>query len=60
MADGFLGLRHADGLGRVFIRQDLSAAKVVSSKDDPINEIFWLAGTRDCSATRKGSRCKIL
>ncbi len=46
-ADGFMGLGHADRLGWIFIRQHLSAAKVVSSKDDPINKIFWLTGTWD-------------
>lgn len=48
--DSFMGLGHADGLGGILIRQHLGAAKVVSSKDDPINEIFWLTGTWDFSA----------
>lgn len=45
--DSFMGLGHANGLGWVFIRQHLSAAKVVCSKDDPINKIFWLTGSWD-------------
>lgn len=51
--DSFMGLGHADRLGWIFIRQHLSAAKVVSSKDDPINKIFWLTGAWDC-AEKKG------
>lgn len=47
LADSVVGLGHADGLGRIFIGQHLSAAKVVSSKDDPIYEIFWFTGTWD-------------
>lgn len=47
-ADGFVCLGHADGLGGVFIGQDLCAAKVVSSKDDPVDEIFRLTGTWNC------------
>lgn len=50
-ADGFVCLRHAHGLGGVFIRQDLSAAKVVSSKDDPVDEVFRLTRTWNCSGT---------
>lgn len=50
VADSFMGLRHADRLGWILIRQNLSAAQVVSSKDDAINKIFGLTGTRDCSA----------
>lgn len=50
LADSFVGLGHADRLGRVFIGHDLSAAKVVSSKDDAINEIFWFTGTWDFPA----------
>lgn len=49
-ADSFMGLGHADRLGWILIRQHLSAAKVVSSKDDPINKIFWLTWTWDCAA----------
>lgn len=45
--DSFMGLGHANRLGWIFIRQHLSAAKIVSSKDDPINKIFWLTGTWD-------------
>lgn len=45
-----MGLGHADRLGWIFIGQDLSAAKVVSGKDDPIYEIFWLTGTWDFPA----------
>lgn len=48
--DSFMGLGHADGLRGILIRQHLSAAKVVRSKDDPINEIFWLTGTWDFAA----------
>lgn len=45
-----MGLGHADRLGRIFIGQDLSAAKVISSKDDPIYKIFWFTGTWDFPA----------
>lgn len=45
VADGFVGLRHPDRLGRVFIRQHLSAPEVISSEDDPVNEVLRLAGT---------------
>lgn len=48
--DSFMGLCHADRLGWIFIRQNLSAAKVVGSKDDPVNKILWLTGTGNCSA----------
>lgn len=51
--DSFMGLGHADRLGWIFIRQHLSAAKVVSSKDDPINKIFWLTGTWDYAVRQK-------
>lgn len=44
-ADCLLGLHHADILGRVPLRQQLSGAQVVSSKNDSINQIFWLAGS---------------
>lgn len=47
-ADGFVRLGHADGLGGVFIGQDLSAAKVVSSKDDPVDQVFRLTRTWNC------------
>lgn len=50
LADSFLGLGHTDRLGRIFIGQDLSAAKVVSGKDDPIYKIFWFTGTWDFPA----------
>lgn len=46
-------LGHADGLGWVFIRRHRGAAKVVSGKDDPINEILWLTGTWDYAAKQK-------
>lgn len=52
LTDSFMSLGHTDTLGWVFIRQNLSAAKVVSSKDDPINKVFWLTGTWDCVTKR--------
>ena len=51
--DSFMGLGHADRLGWVFIRQHLSAAKVVSSKNDPINKILWLTGTWDYAENKR-------
>ncbi len=48
-----MGLGHADRLGWIFVRQHLSAAKVVSSKDDPINKIFRLAGTWNYAAKQR-------
>lgn len=59
--DSFLGLGHADGLGWIFIRQHLSAAKVVSSKDDPINEILRLTGTWNYAAKQRAlvKPCKV-
>ncbi len=51
--DSFMGLGHADRLGWIFIGQHLSAAKVVSSKDDPINKILWLTGTWDYKAKQR-------
>lgn len=42
-ADGLLGLHHANVLGGVPLRQQLSGAQVVCSKDDPINQVFWFA-----------------
>lgn len=58
LADGFMGLGHADRLGRIFIGQDLSAAKVISSKDDPIYEIFWFTGTWHFPEKAMSSYCK--
>lgn len=46
-ADRLLGLHHANVLGGVPLRQQLSGAQVVSSKDDSINQVFWLAGPWD-------------
>lgn len=46
-ADSFLGLHHADVLGGVPLRQQLSGAQVVSSKDNSINQVFWFAGSWD-------------
>lgn len=46
-ADSFLGLHHAYVLGGVPLRQQLSGAQVVSSKDNPINQVFWFAGSWD-------------
>lgn len=45
VADGVVGLRHPHRLGRVFIGQHLSAPEVISSEDDPVNEVLRLAGT---------------
>lgn len=56
--DSFMGLGHADRLGWIFIGQHLSAAKVVSSKDDPINKILRLTGTWDYTAKRKAFTVK--
>lgn len=39
-----MGLRHSDRLGWIFVRHHLCAAKVVSSKNDPIDEILRLTG----------------
>lgn len=60
MADSLLGLCHADGFGWILVRQHLSAAKVVSSKDDPVNKVFWLTGTWDYAAKQKASIVKCL
>lgn len=46
-ADSLLGLHHAYVLGRVPLRQQLSGAQVVSSKDNSINQVFWFAGPWD-------------
>lgn len=51
--DSFVGLGHADRFGWVLIRQHLSAAQVVSSKDDPINKVLGLTGTWDYAAKQK-------
>lgn len=51
--DSFMGLGHADRLGWIFIRQHLSAAKVVSSEDDPINKILWFTGTWDLQQNKE-------
>lgn len=45
-ADSLLGLHHAYVLGGVPLRQQLGGAKVVCSKDDSINQVFWLARSR--------------
>lgn len=44
-ADRFLGLHHAYVLGGVPLRQQLCGAQVVSSKDNSINQVFWLTGS---------------
>lgn len=41
-ADGLLSLHHAYVLGGVPLREQLSGAQVVSSKDNPINQVLWL------------------
>lgn len=46
-ADSLLGLHHAYVLGWVPLRQQLSGAQVVSSKDNSINQVFWFAGSWD-------------
>lgn len=46
-ADGLLGLHHAYVLGRVPLRQQLSGAQVVSSKDNSINQVFWFTWSWD-------------
>ena len=46
-ADCLLGLHHAYVLGGVPLRQQLGRAQVVSSKDNAINQVFWLTGTWD-------------
>lgn len=46
-ADSLLRLHHADVLGGVPLRQQLSGAQVVSSKDNSINQIFWFARSWD-------------
>lgn len=46
-ADSLLRLHHADVLGGVPLRQQLGGAQVVSSKDNAIDQVFWLAGSRD-------------
>lgn len=46
-ADSLLGLHHANVLGGVPLRQQLSGAQVVSSKDNSINQVFWFAGSWD-------------
>lgn len=52
-ADGLLGLHHSDVLGGVPLRQQLSGAQVVSSKDNPINQVFWLTGSWDWARERQ-------
>lgn len=52
-ADSLLRLHHAYVLGRVPFRQQLSGAQVVSSKDNSINQVFWLAGPWDCARERQ-------
>lgn len=51
-ADSLLGLHHAYVLGGVPLRQQLSGAQVVSSKDNSINQVFWLAGSWDWARER--------
>lgn len=46
-ADSLLGLHHAYVLGWVPLRQQLSGAQVVSSKDNSINQVFWFAWSWD-------------
>lgn len=46
-ADSLLGLHHAYVLGGVPLRQQLSGAQVVSSKDNSINQVFWFARSWD-------------
>lgn len=46
-ADSLLSLHHAYVLGRVPLRQQLSGAQVVSSKDNSINQVLWFAGSWD-------------
>lgn len=55
-ADSFLGLHHAYVLGRVPLRQQLSGAQVVSSKDNSINQVLWFAGSWDWA---RGSNRKL-
>ena len=43
-ADGLLCLHHSDVFGWVPLREQLGGAQVVGSKDDPIDEVFWLTG----------------
>lgn len=43
-ADSFLSLHHSDVFGGVALGEQLGGAQVVSCKDDPIDEVFWLTG----------------
>lgn len=43
-ADSLLSLHHPDVFGGVSLREQLGGAQVVGCKDDPIDEVFWLAG----------------
>lgn len=45
-ADSLLGLHHAYVLGGVPLRQQLSGAQVVCSKDDAINQVLGFARSR--------------
>lgn len=52
-ADSLLGLHHAYVLGGVPLRQQLSGAQVVCSKDDPVNKVFRFARSRYCGKSGK-------
>lgn len=52
-ADSLLGLHHAYVLGGVPLRQQLSGAQVVSSKDNSINQVFWFTGSWDWTGEKQ-------
>lgn len=47
-ADRLLRLHHADVLGWSLVRQQLGGAQVVGCKDDPVNQVLGVTGSRDC------------
>ena len=51
---GFLGLRHPHRLGGGLLREQLSAAQVVSSKDHPADQVVWVARPWDCVTEEEG------
>lgn len=53
-AHGFLGLHHADVLGGRLVRQQLGGAKVIGSKNDPIDQVLGVTGSGNWNTQSRG------